>query len=153
MTTRSPRRPDPSAREKLAVAAALGLQFCYGKSCRSLAHGSGQLGAQVANVIESTGNIETVCLTSAPKMGDPVKLIFRALEDSDPPYTVRITSPGAKVVLERVLRELPDGKPQSAPPITFNALIAGEYKIDIWQLYGQARGAATLNVADVNDPG
>ncbi len=106
----------------------------------------------MANPIESTGNIETVCLTGTPKIGDSVKLIFRALEDSDPPYTVRISSPGGKVVLERVLRDLPDGKPQSAPPINFNALLAGEYKVDIWQLYGQARGAATLHVADAESP-
>ncbi|MBL8743826.1 MAG: hypothetical protein JNK04_22110 [Myxococcales bacterium] len=106
----------------------------------------------MANPIESTGNIETICLTSTPKVGDTVKLIFRALEDSDPPYTVRVSSPGGKVVLERVLRELPDGKPQSAPPINFNALLAGEYKVDIWQLYGQARGAATLQVADAETP-
>lgn len=103
-------------------------------------------------LIESTGNIETVCLATSAKVGDTIKLIFRALEDSDPPYTCRITSPGAKVVLERVLRELPDGRPQSAPPLHFVALGSGEYRIEIWQLYGHARGQALLNVADADAP-
>ncbi len=99
-------------------------------------------------VLESSGLIETISLASTAKVGDAVKLIFRGLEDLDPPYTCRITSPGGKVVLERVLRELPDGKPQSAPPVQFTAGVAGEYIVDIWQLYGQARGQAKLKVED-----
>lgn len=102
--------------------------------------------------IESSGNIETVCLATSAKVGDTIRLIFRALEDSDPPYTCRITSPGSKVVLERVLRDLPDGRPQSAAPLYFVALGAGEYRIEIWQLYGHARGQALMNVGDADAP-
>lgn len=100
-------------------------------------------------LVETTGVIETICLVATAKVGDTVKLIFRALDESEPPYTCRITSPGGKVLLERVLRELPDGKPQSAPPLQFTAGVAGEYKVEIWQLYGAARGQARLVVDDV----
>jgi hypothetical protein len=106
----------------------------------------------VPNLVESSGVIETICLATTAKVGDTLKLIFRALDDSDPPYTCRITSPGGKVLLERVLRELPDGKPQSAPPLQFTAGVAGEYIIEIWQLYGAARGQATLKVDEVLTP-
>jgi hypothetical protein len=51
------------------------------------------------------------------------------------------------VILERVLRELPTGKPQSAPPVSFTVSAQGDYKIEIWQLYGKSRGDAVLHVA------
>lgn len=104
-------------------------------------------------LVETSGAIETVCLTAGAKVGDTVRMIFRGLDETEPPYTCRVTSPGAKVVLERVLRELPDGKPQSAPPVQFTALAPGDYKVEIWQLYGQARGQATLRVLDGPAPG
>ncbi|NUP06749.1 MAG: hypothetical protein HOW73_11905 [Polyangiaceae bacterium] len=100
-------------------------------------------------VVESTGVIETVALATSAKVGDTVKLIFRALDDCEPPYTCRIISPGGKVLLERVLRDLPDGKPQSAPALQFTAGAAGEYRVEIWMLYGSARGQATLKVDEV----
>jgi hypothetical protein len=106
----------------------------------------------VPNVIESTGNIESICDASALVVGDTVRLVFRALDDSQPPYTIRVTGPGGKVLLERVLRELPTGKPQSAPAVTFTAGGAGQYKIEVWELYGTARGWATLNVEDIATP-
>ncbi|HTJ83433.1 MAG TPA: hypothetical protein VL400_17055 [Polyangiaceae bacterium] len=103
----------------------------------------------MTRVIESSGNIETICDANALKVGDTVKLVFRALDEAEPPFSVKIVSPGGKVLLERVLRELPTGKPQSAPPITFTAGAGGEYKVEIWQLYGKTRGQATLRVAEV----
>ncbi len=103
----------------------------------------------VASVIDSQGNIESICSALAVRAGDNVVLTFRTLEESEPPYTVKITSPSAKVVVERVLRDLPDGKPQSAPPVQFKPLEVGDYRIDIWQLYGKARGHAFLHVAEL----
>lgn len=102
----------------------------------------------MAGVIESSGNLETIIGVSQLKVGDTVKMVFRTLDDSDPPYTVRITSPGGKVIVERVLRDLPTGKPQSAPPIQFTVAQSGEYKVEIWQLYGKSRALATLHVPD-----
>ena len=85
-------------------------------------------------------------------VGDTVKLVFRALDDSEPPYTCKVTSPGGKVIVERVLRDLPTGKPQSAPPVSFVVAQSGDYRVDIWQLYGKSRGQATLHVADPAPP-
>lgn len=103
----------------------------------------------VSQVIESTGTIETICDAAALKVGDTVKLVFRALDDAEPPFNVRVISPAGKVLLERVLRDLPTGRPQSAPPITFTAGVDGVYKVEIWQLYGKGRGQALLTVVDV----
>lgn len=103
----------------------------------------------VASVIDSQGNIESICSALAVRAGDNVVLTFRTLEESEPPYTVKITSPSGKVVVERVLRELPDGRPQSAPPVQFKPLEVGDYRIDIWQLYGKARGNAFLHVTEL----
>jgi hypothetical protein len=75
-----------------------------------------------------------------------VSLIFRADDEASPPFSVRIKSPAGKVIVERVLRDLPTGKPQSAPPVTFTASGDGEYKIEIKQLYGKQKGDAVLHV-------
>ncbi|NUO50809.1 MAG: hypothetical protein HOV80_18305 [Polyangiaceae bacterium] len=88
-----------------------------------------------------------MCQATGIRVGDSIKLVFRALDDSEPPYTVKIISPEGKVVVERVLRELPTGKPQSAPPLSFTAPAEGDYTVEIWQLYGKSRGQATLRVA------
>jgi hypothetical protein len=96
--------------------------------------------------IDSSGNIETICRASTFKVGDQISLVFRVLDDSEPPYTVRIKAPDGVVLVERVLREVPTGKPQSAPPVNFVAAVEGEYRVDIWQLYGKSRGQAVLTV-------
>ena len=82
------------------------------------------------------------------RAGETVSLVFRSDDDAAPPFTVRIKSPSGKVIVERVLRELPTGKPQSAPPIQFTTSGAGDYKIEIVQLYGKQRGDAVLHVID-----
>jgi hypothetical protein len=104
----------------------------------------------VAQFIESSGNIETVCSSAQAKVGVAITLVFRALEESEPPFTLKVTSPAGKVVLERVLRELPTGKPQSAPAVSFTPGAPGEYRLEIWQLYGKVRGQALLRVAEAD---
>jgi hypothetical protein len=99
----------------------------------------------VARTVDNSGDIEAHSQADPVSAGDTVSLTFRA-DDADPPFNVRIKSPSGKVILERVLRELPTGKPQSAPPITFTASAPGDYKIEIWQLYGKQRGDAVLHV-------
>lgn len=78
--------------------------------------------------------------------GETVRLVFRSDDDAAPPFTVKIKAPSGKIIVERVLRELPTGKPQSAPPISFTASSPGDYKIEVTQLYGKQRGDAVLHV-------
>ena len=96
--------------------------------------------------VENSGDIETICAQDPVRAGDTVNLVFRADDDATPPFNMRIKSPTGKTILERVLRELPTGKPQSAAAVQFTASAAGEYKIEIWQLYGKMRGDTILRV-------
>jgi len=102
----------------------------------------------VARTIESSGDIETVCKSSPLKAGDTATLFFRADDDLEPPFTLKIKSPAGVVIVERVLRELPMDKPQSAPPVVVTLSAAGEYKIEIKRLQGKQRGDAILRVID-----
>ena len=100
----------------------------------------------MARTIESSGDIETICKTDPLKVGDTAELVFRADDEATPPFNLRIKSPSGKTIIERVLRDLPTGMPQSAPPVSFTVSMAGEYKIDIKQLYGKQKGDAVLRV-------
>jgi hypothetical protein len=104
--------------------------------------------AAVARTIESSGDIETICKTDPAKAGEEIKLVFRAEEDAEPPFTLKIKSPAGKVIVERVIRDLPTGRPQSALPVTFTASSGGDYKIEIKQIQGKQRGEALLRVVD-----
>lgn len=100
----------------------------------------------MARTLEGTGVIETILQTDPVSPGDTVKLVFRAEDDAEPPFVVKVRSPTGQVILERVLRELPTGKPQSAPALQFTLSAAGDYKIQIKQLQGKAQGDAVLRV-------
>jgi hypothetical protein len=102
----------------------------------------------VARTIESVGDIETICKTDPAKAGEEIKLVFRADDDAEPPFTLKIKSPSGKVIVERVIRDLPTGKPQSAPAVTFTASAGGEYKIEIKQIHGKVKGDAVLRIVD-----
>jgi hypothetical protein len=102
----------------------------------------------VARTIDSSGDIETICKTDPAKAGEEIVLVFRAEDDAEPPFTLKIKSPSGKVIVERVIRDLPTGKPQSAPPVTFTASSGGEYKVEIKQLNGKQKGDAVLRVVD-----
>lgn len=102
----------------------------------------------MARTIESVGDIETICKTDPAKAGEEIRLVFRAEDDADPPFNLKVKSPSGKVIVERVIRDLPTGKPQSAPPVTFTASSAGEYKVEIKQLYGKQKGDAILRIVD-----
>ena len=99
----------------------------------------------MARTIDSVGDIETVCKTDPATAGEEVRLIFIA-EDAEPPFNLKVKSPTGQIIVERVIRDLPTGKPQSAPPISFTPSVAGEYKVEIKQLYGKQKGDALLRV-------
>ena len=102
----------------------------------------------VARTIDSSGDIETICRISPLQAGDSATLYFLADDDLEPPFTLKIKSPGGVTIVERVLRELPTGKPQSAPPVVFTVSAPGEYKIEIKRLNGKQKGEAILRVVD-----
>ncbi len=102
----------------------------------------------MARTIESVGDIETICKTDPAKAGEEIRLVFHAEEDADPPFVLKIKSPSGKVIVERVIRDLPTNRPQSAPPVVFTPASGGEYKIEIKQLKGTQKGDATLRIAD-----
>ncbi len=102
----------------------------------------------MARTIDSTGDIETISKTDPAKAGEEVRLIFRAEDDVSPPFTIKVKSPSGKVILERVIRDLPTARPQSAAPIAFTPSAGGEYKIEVRQINGKLKGDAVLRVQD-----
>jgi len=70
----------------------------------------------VARTIESVGDIETICKTEPAKAGEEIRLVFphrgRPRSALQPQGEVAV----GQVILERVIRDLPTGLPQSAPP-------------------------------------
>lgn len=97
--------------------------------------------------IESTGDIESICQgADSLNTGGTARVVFRTWDDASPPFTVKVRGPDGKTVLDRVIRELPTGEPQSAPPVTFAVRSAGTYNISIKELYGKKEGSAKLHV-------
>jgi hypothetical protein len=96
--------------------------------------------------IETHGDIEIICQSLAELAPNKLaRLIFRTYADCAPPWQVRVRSPSGQTILERVMRELPTGEPQSPPPITFSVQ-KGDYEIVVAQLKGDAVGNATITV-------
>ena len=97
--------------------------------------------------IQSIGDIESIIQGDDLGPGKTARLVFRTWDDASPPFTVKVRDPTGKTILERVIRELPTGQPQSAPPVTFSLTVAGLYNISIRELYGKMEGEATLTVS------
>jgi hypothetical protein len=95
--------------------------------------------------IETHGDIEIICPVSGLGPNKTASVVFRGVEDATPPFQIRVRSPSGQIILERVLRELPTGAPQSPPPITFTVQ-AGEYEITVAPLKGYQKGRALLNI-------
>jgi hypothetical protein len=98
--------------------------------------------------IASSGDIEIVCQTDGLAVGQTARLVFRSWDAVNPPFTVRVRSPEGKTILDRVIRDLPTGKPQSSPPVTFTLPVVGDYAISIRELYGKTEGQATLKITE-----
>ena len=113
----------------------------------------------MAGPLETHGSIEVFCSRAdAPpsrrsmfsfdsvSAGERLALCFHADEDTSPPYALKLRGPNGAVIIDRILRELPTGLPQSSPPIEFIASVAGSYAIEVRELSGTAWGTATLCV-------
>lgn len=95
--------------------------------------------------LETTGDIEVICDTEDLAPNKMARLVFRAHDDAQPPFQIEIRSPSGNTILKRVVRVLPTGHPQSAPPIAFS-VVKGDYDIVITALRGSAEGRATLHI-------
>lgn len=96
--------------------------------------------------IEIHGDIEIICQSLSDLAPNRIaRIVFRTYADATPPWQIRVKSPSGKMILERVMRELPTGDPQSPPPVTFT-VHKGEYEVTIAQLKGSTMGAATIKV-------
>jgi hypothetical protein len=112
----------------------------------------------MAGPIENSGSIVAFCQTAdAPvsrrslffdeiHSGDRVLLCFGADDDAKPPYSVRIRSPSGALILDRMMRALPTGLPQSEPALEFVVSTRGDYVIEIRESRGKNWGRATLHV-------
>ena len=96
--------------------------------------------------IENHGTIEIICENRDVTANRSARIIFRAYDDATPPFRIRVKSPTGNVIIERVIRALPTGAPQSPEPITFTVQ-RGAYEIEISQLRGSAEGSATLTIS------
>lgn len=98
--------------------------------------------------IEFSGGIESICQDSgALTAGMTAKLVFKLWDDVTLPVTIKIRAPDGKLILDRVLRELPVEGPQSVPPVTFVVAANGAYQIQVKELYGPIEGKAKLTVS------
>ncbi len=112
----------------------------------------------MAGPLESSGSIETFChLAEAPSSrrstfsfdaisaGDRVAICF-ASQDGAPPYNLKVRAPNGALVMDRLVRELPTGLPQSEPAIEFVVSVRGRYAIEIREIQGSQWGKALLSV-------
>ena len=96
--------------------------------------------------IECSGEIEILCEGLAELGPNKMaKVVFRTYEDASPPFQIRVRSPSGNTILERVIRVLPTGEPQSPAPVAFSVQ-QGDYDVHITELRGRAEGHAILSV-------
>ncbi len=96
--------------------------------------------------LETQGDIEIICETTDLAPNKNAKLVFRTWGAAQPPYQIVVRAPSGKVIVKRVIRQLPTGDPQSAPPVSFSVQ-KGEYEISVSQLKGGVEGHATLVIS------
>jgi hypothetical protein len=103
----------------------------------------------MAGFIDCSGDIDIIVQRDARLgplvIGDHVMLVFRAI-DATPPFDVMVTGPSGSTILKRVVRQLPTGEPQGAPPVDFVVASQGQYQVDITETKGAQRGRGTIQV-------
>lgn len=103
----------------------------------------------MAHFIDSSGEIEIVSLQSRSQafaIGDRVQLIFKPIDAPNPPYKLKVTSPSGKTIVDTIVRSLPTGEPQSAPPFEFSPSASGIYVVDLRETNGRAFGTGKLKI-------
>lgn len=103
----------------------------------------------MAQVTESSGEIEIISLSprmQAFSIGDKVQLVFKPIDQPNPPYQLKVWSPAGKPIVDTIVRDLPTGEPQSAPPFEFLPTATGIYRIRIGEMRGRAYGEGKLKI-------
>ena len=112
----------------------------------------------MAGPIDNSGSILAFCQTAdAPvsrrslffdeiHAGDRVLMCFGADDDATPPFALKIRSPSGALILDRMIRALPTGLPQSEPAVEFVVSTRGDYVIEIRDARGKNSGRAVLHV-------
>lgn len=103
----------------------------------------------MAHFIDSSGEIEIISLQSrshAFAIGDRVQLIFKPIDQPNPPYKLKVTAPSGKTIVDTIVRSLPTGEPQSAPPFEFSPSVAGTYLVELHETKGRAFGSGKLKI-------
>jgi hypothetical protein len=110
-------------------------------------------------VIELSGEIEIFCYPSgsstrssvpffdAVGVGDRLSLVFGPTDGASPPYALKIFSPSGANILDKIVRDLPTGTPQSPPPIEFVVSVKGLYRVEIREQRGRQSGEARVRVS------
>ena len=109
----------------------------------------------MASFIDSAGDIDIIVQRDARLgplgIGDHVALVFRAI-DASPPFNVVVTGPSGTTIMKRVIRQLPTGEPQGAPPVDFVVSSDGQYVVEIGETKGAQRGRGTFQVRPSEGP-
>lgn len=111
-------------------------------------------------LLESSGDIEIFCSPAGSAItrgtvpffgtigvGDRLALVFTPGDGASPPYALRVWSPSGANIVDTIVRDLPTGTPQSAPPIEFVVSAKGVYRIEIREMKGRQRGELRFQVS------
>lgn len=79
-------------------------------------------------------------------VGDRLPLVFTPVDGTNPPYSLRVLSLNGATLLDTLVKDLPTGLPQSAPPIDFLVSAKGIYRVEIRELHGTQRGEAQVRI-------
>ncbi len=85
-------------------------------------------------VVNDTDFVELIALDGAPREGR-VRLVFA--EDIGP-VSLKVKNPDGKVVLDRVLREVPTRDASLSPPLCVPVAATGDYAIEVRPLAGSS---------------
>jgi hypothetical protein len=110
-------------------------------------------------LIEFSGEIEIFCYPSGAStrasvpffdtvgVGDRLSLVFGPADGTNPPYVLKIFSPSGANILDKIMRDLPTGTPQSPPPIEFVVSVKGQYRVELREQRGRQLGEARVRVS------
>lgn len=81
-------------------------------------------------VVNQSDFVELIALDGKPKEGR-VRVVFSDRSEDIGPVSLRVRNPAGKVVVERVLRDLPTRDSSLCPPVSVPVAEAGDYTIEI----------------------